>query len=259
MLTVQMAAVSEIGGRRSNEDELRHGTNRPFAYAVLADGAGGHRGGAIAAELAVRATARGLQSAPALTPRYLTQLVHDTHAALCDQQHGCVGRDRMHTTLVALWIDAARGEALWTHVGDSRLYMLRHGLVCAMTSDDSVVQRLLAAGHVTPKKARNHPLRHQLLSALGTLDPISPHTLKAAVALSDGDAFLLCSDGWWEAFDPADIERMLVTATSAQHWLDSMAAHLGRHAHPGQDNYSAVAVWLSGSPDQPAAGGLPED
>lgn len=248
MLDIEIASRSEVGGRSHNEDDLRHGRNGPFCYAVLADGAGGHKGGAVAADLVVRLAAHAFQSAVQASPGELTGLVVQAHEALLQRQ-GKEARDRMHATLVALWIDARRQEALWTHVGDSRLYLLRHGRVLHVTQDDSVVQQMVAAGYLTPEEAQNHPKKNQLLAAMGTEGEVTPNTLEQAIPIEDGDAFLLCSDGWWDHFEPRDLEAHFAEASSPADWLQRMAAHIARHATPRQDNYSAIAVWV-GDPAQ---------
>lgn len=244
MLHVEIAARSETGDRHHNEDDLRHGAAGSFRYAVLSDGAGGHRGGAVASDLVVRLAALGMQSAPQASPEALTHIVCETHAALGEQQHGRRGHDRMHATLVALWIDARRSLALWTHVGDSRLYMLRHGQVRRVTDDDSVVQRMVHAGYLSPEEARGHPRKNQLLSAMGSAEAVEPNTTEEFIPIADGDAFLLCTDGWWDHFQPHDIETAFAGARTPQHWLDLMAEDVRRAAVAGQDNYSAVAVWI---------------
>jgi serine/threonine protein phosphatase PrpC len=232
-----------VGGRNHNEDDLRHGRNGPFCYAVLSDGAGGHAGGAIASDLVVRLTAHALQNAVQASPRELTHLVVQAHEAVVQQQDK-QQRDRMHATLVALWIDTRREEALWTHVGDSRLYLLRHGRVMHVTQDDSVVQQMVMAGYLTPEEALSHPKKNQLLAAMGTEGSIDPNTTERAAPVEDGDAFLLCSDGWWEHFGPRDIEAHFAVSATAADWLARMADHIAQHASPRQDNYSAVAVWV---------------
>jgi len=256
MLHVEIASRSEVGDRAHNEDDLRHGRAGSFWYAVLSDGAGGHRGGAIASDLVVRLVAHGLQSAPHASPDYLSQLVTDTHAALGDQQQGRKGHERMHATLVALWIDTRRAQALWTHVGDSRLYHLRHGQVCDVTDDDSVVQRMVHAGYLSRAEARDHPRKNQLLSAMGTVEAVEPNTVETFVPIADGDAFLLCSDGWWDHFEPHDIETAFASARSPQHWLDLMAEDVQRAQLKGQDNYTAIAVWI-GDPAETTRVGVP--
>ena len=244
MLHVEIAARSETGDRAHNEDDLRHGRAGSFCYAVLSDGAGGHHGGAIASDMVVRLTTLGLQSATQASPDYLTRLVCDTHAALGEQQAGRRGHERMHATVVALWIDTRREQALWTHVGDSRLYRLRHGQVADVTDDDSVVQRMVHAGFLSRAEARGHPRKNQLLSAMGTAEAVEPNTVAEAVGIADGDAFLLCTDGWWDHFEPHDIETAFASARSPQHWLDLMADDIRRAGARGQDNYSAIAVWI---------------
>jgi serine/threonine protein phosphatase PrpC len=259
MLQVEIAARSEVGGRSRNEDDLRHGVSGPFCYAVLADGAGGHRGGNVASDMVVRMTALGLQSATQATPEYLTQLVCDTHAAVNEQQQGKRSAERMHATLVALWIDTRREEALWTHVGDSRLYMLRHGRVCHVTRDDSVVQRMVDAGYLTPEEAVDHPHKNQLLGAMGTEGPVEPSTLETHMPIEDGDAFLLCSDGWWDLFSKRAIEAAFAAADSAEDWLDRMGETIRTAARPKQDNYSAIAVWVGDPSETTRMSGLWED
>jgi len=249
MLQIDIAAHSELGGRSQNEDDLRHGGNDSRWYAVLSDGAGGHDGGAIAADLTVRVLALQLQSAADYSAQALHEAVLEAHAAVRERQHRGNARERMHATAVVLWLDASEPAALWSHVGDSRLYHLRRGRVRHMTRDDSLVQQLMDAGHLTPEAARSHPLRNQLLSAMGADHEVEPHTLEAPLSLQDGDAFLLASDGWWEAFDDAAIESSFAAAHSAQDWLEMMARRLHEVAHPGQDNFSAVAVWV-GDPAQ---------
>ncbi len=248
MLQVEIATRCEVGGRSHNEDDLRHGRSGPFWYAVLSDGAGGHRGGAVAADIVVRMTALGLQSATQATPDYLHGLVLEAHEALVQKQDRRQ-RDRMHATLVALWVDTRREEALWTHVGDSRLYMLRHGRVMHMTQDDSVVQRMVEAGYLTPEEALTHPKKNQLLSAMGADGGIDPNTLQTHMPIEDGDAFLLCSDGWWDLFDHRGIEAAFAAAKSPDDWLGLMAYDIHKAARPRQDNYSAIAVWV-GDPSE---------
>ncbi|MET0334266.1 MAG: protein phosphatase 2C domain-containing protein [Rhizobacter sp.] len=248
MLEIEIAARSEVGGRSHNEDDLRHGRNGPFWYAVLSDGAGGHKGGAIASDLVVRLTAHALQSAVQSSPADLTRLVVQAHETLVQKQDK-PSRDRMHATLVALWVDARRQEALWTHVGDSRLYLLRHGRVIHVTQDDSVVQQMVAAGYLTPEEALNHPKKNQLLAAMGTEGGIEPNTLEKAIPVQDGDAFLLCSDGWWDHFNARSLETYFAQASSPDDWLRRMAEQIAKDATPRQDNYTAVAVWI-GTPEE---------
>jgi PPM family protein phosphatase len=245
MLDITIASRSELGRRKSNEDDLRSGGADLRWYAVLADGAGGHEHGAEASRRAVTHIEDSLaDAAPPFTPEHLTHSVRAAHAELQSRQPGAQGLARMHTTVVVLWIDGRAERALWSHVGDSRLYRLRHGVVDVITRDDSVVQRMVDGGLLRPEEARTHPQKNQLIAALGVEDAVDPHTLVQSVAIDDGDAFLLCSDGWWEPLSDADIARTLNDADTAQDWLDAMQQQIESRASPKQDNFSAIAVWV---------------
>jgi len=247
MPDIQFASRSEIGARSGNEDYLQHGTLEAGWYAVLSDGAGGHSDGAIASDLVVRMVAHELsiefarQGAPVDT---LRQVVHVANDALNRRQQGLHGVQRMHATLVVLWIDTARQQAVWSHVGDSRLYLLRKGRIAQVTRDDSVVQTMLDAGLIDEAQARHHARRNQLIAAMGAEEPIEPHLSEADFEVHDGDAFLLCSDGWYDPLEAADIEDTLAGACSALDWLDRMRAIVQQRERKNQDNYSAIAVWI---------------
>jgi serine/threonine protein phosphatase PrpC len=202
-LFVDLATRSEKGSRTANEDNVQIGRAAPGWFAVLADGAGGHRHGAEASRRAVQCIVDQLSSQQEpVTPQLLTSLVCQAHADLRQHQDAAGAASDMHTTLVLLWVDSDGRHALWSHVGDSRLYRLRRGVVDMVTRDDSVVQRLVSAGLITPEQARSHPQKNQLVAALGIDGPVDPHTVARPVELFDGDAFLLCSDGWWEGLEP---------------------------------------------------------
>jgi serine/threonine protein phosphatase PrpC len=248
MPDIQLASRSEIGARKGNEDYLQHGTLGHGWYAVLSDGAGGHSDGAIAADLVVRMVVHELgtkvphaDAAPATT---IEHAVHVANDALNRRQQGITGVRRMHATLVVLWIDKARGQAVWAHVGDSRLYLLRKGRIAQVTRDDSVVQTMVDAGLIDAEQARTHAQRNQLIAAMGAEEPIEPHLSDDGFAIADGDAYLLCTDGWYDPLEPDEIEATLAGAANAQDWLTRMHLLVLQRARPNQDNYSAIAVWV---------------
>lgn len=249
MLKIEIAARSDVGGRSRNEDDLSFGQADASCHVVLADGAGGHRDGAVASRLVVGTIAARMQTATHVTPELISAWVHAAHAALGERQRAGNDLERMHATVVLLWVDVRTELALWSHVGDSRLYMLRRGRICHVTRDDSVVQQMVDAGFITFEEAHDHPSKNQLISAMGIEGAIEPHTVEEPQAIQDGDAFLLCSDGWWDALAGVRIEDTFAAALSAEHWLSLMHAEVQGAARVGQDNFTAVAVWL-GDPAQ---------
>jgi serine/threonine protein phosphatase PrpC len=244
MLDIAIASCTGLGARTTNEDALRHGHAGAWRYAVLSDGAGGHGGGAVASDYIARSLALLLQSADECSPQALSLFVMRTHAGLCAMQPGREGTRRMVATLVALWLDPGRAHALWTHVGDSRLYLLRQGRVRHVTRDDSVVQQMVDAGYLSADEARDHPHKNMLVGAIGIEGGVEPHTIGTPFPLRDGDAFLLCSDGWWSTLDDAAIELAFAAACSADDWLVRMRSRVLDAKVDEQDNFSAIAVWV---------------
>jgi serine/threonine protein phosphatase PrpC len=245
MVEIAVASRSECGQRSANEDRVAVCRDGARWIAVLADGAGGHRGGAEAARCAVEHLQHALRRQQGLFEgEALTRAVLAAHRHVLDAQRSGAGPQGMHTTLVALWIDAGAGRALWTHVGDSRLYVVRRGALRQLTSDDSVVQRMADAGLLSAQQALVHPYRNQLVAALGVEGELEPHTQRIAVRVEPGDAFLLCSDGWWGALNEACILGSLSDADDPDEWLAAMQAQIEALAHPKQDNFSAIAAWV---------------
>ena len=87
-------------------------------------------------------------------------------------------------------------------------------------------------------------MKNQLLAAVGMQDGVEPHTLAQSVDLEDGDAFLLCTDGWWSLLSDNDMVDTLSEARTPEEWLDAMHHLIDVRSSPGQDNFSAIAVWV---------------
>jgi protein phosphatase len=87
------------------------------------------------------------------------------------------------------------GQLYYGHVGDSRLYLLRHSAILRLTRDHTFVNRLLEQGMITPEEAAVHPDRNVLTAALGTDSQVPADFSEAPVPLRPADTLLLCTDG----------------------------------------------------------------
>lgn len=254
MTRIRIAACTDPGARGSNEDDLCHGHGPNGTYAVLADGAGGHSRGREAAQRAVASIERALgDTEVGFAPGHLTQIVRGAHADIRQRQDSNDRALRMHTTVVVLWVAPDERHALWSNVGDSRLYRVRHGRIDLLTQDDSVVHQMMLAGVLTAEQSRRHPQKNHLIAALGIEGDVEPHTVVQPAELLEGDAFLLCSDGWWDGFEPEDPARSLGRARAPADWLADMAQRIRARATPRQDNFSAIAVWVGEPPEMTIA------
>lgn len=240
------AAASSEGGRRNNEDCLDYRT-RPAGDAcwVVADGLGGHYGGELASQAATQGFMASFMEQPGpLGGESLRRHLQAAHQAVLRRQAGDLRLAAMRTTLVALASDGA--SACWGHVGDSRLYFFRGGKLAARTKDHSVPQAMVDAGEIRPEDIRRHEDRNRLLRDVGGEKGIKPALLAAPEPLRGGDAFLLCTDGFWECVTETAMEADLAKSKTPAQWLAAMERRIRRQLAEGDDNYSAIAVFVAG-------------
>ena len=245
-LQLSVSAITEKGGRASNEDYLGMIDLGSKGFCcTLADGAGGHGNGALAARLTVDAVLAGYRDNPMFAPASLASLIFRAEHTVSEEQPTSISRMHMSATVVLLCIEPVTGRALWAHWGDSRLYWFRGGKVRRMTEDHSVVQQLLHAGIYANGDPRSLPNRSVLAGAVGAESQVPPTVLHDSMELMEGDAFLLCSDGLWENLHETVMETALQTSERPDGWLQEMANAVLSKGHPHQDNLSALAVWVS--------------
>lgn len=232
-----MAAVlrTDIGKvRRQNEDAGWFDENK--AVFAVADGMGGHLAGDVASGIAVE-TVRQMAVAhhePAISVlRDAVLAAHERILAHAKAHPECAG---MGTTLSLLW----RGcrYVYIAHVGDSRIYRLRGGVLEQITEDHSLVEELVRARLITREEARTHPRRNIITRALGTQGDNSPDMLAADV--QRGDLWLLCTDGLHGMISDQRIAEIMRSTDD----LNAMADSLMRAALEagGRDNVTLL-LW----------------
>jgi serine/threonine protein phosphatase PrpC len=181
-------AATAVGQREDNQDRY---LAAPPVFAV-ADGMGGHVGGAAAAEAVVEAL-RSLTGSETTTVEAIRLALQRADGEIRAFQ----GPDKAGagTTVagVAL-VDEGEGPQ-WAvfHVGDSRVYRWHEGRLEQLTTDHSVVQELIDAGYISDESAATHPQRHIITRALG-VGP-RPDADVVLLPIVPGERFLTCSDG----------------------------------------------------------------
>ncbi len=248
MLGLEVAILSERGGRRVNEDACGHWHSQRHLCCVLADGAGGHGGGDIASRLTVEQVIGRFALQPAVNGPALGQLLLEANDGLLAEQQPGTPRADMRSTVVCLVIDFVDHLAHWAHAGDSRLYWFRGGAMLERTRDHSLVQQLIDAGIVPAESQRGHPRRSELHSALGCeAQDLTVSASTGPASLQAGDVFLLCTDGLWEHVDESSMLQHLARAARPQDWLAALEREVSgaTQSRSGHDNFSALTVWLS--------------
>lgn len=228
------AARTEVGHvREHNEDSY---LLQPPLF-VVADGMGGHEAGEVASSFAVTTLAQAnLAHADA---QELGKCIEAANLALIEAAQNGLGKPGMGTTCTAAYIES--NKLAIAHVGDSRAYLLRGGVLTRISHDHSFVEELVESGEITADEARVHPNRSIITRALGS----DPHMYADhfELPLEEHDRILLCSDGLSGMLSDKDLEDIMISSPSPQECVDSLVEAALRAG--GVDNITAIVIELS--------------
>ena len=247
--------VTDVGRARDhNEDAAlvitaaHDGDQGPplFGLFVLADGMGGHRAGEVASSLAARVTAHHVtrqsylpslldRERDARQPALTEVLVNAVQAA-----NSVVSKEAPGSSTTLSCALVLGTQAYIAHVGDSRAYVMKEGILEQITQDHSVVDRLVHAGQLTPDEAAVHPQKNVLYRAIGqsSVLEVDTHVRK----IGPGEYLLLCSDGLWGLVDEEDMVDLIEGASSLQGACEDLIAAANEAG--GSDNITAI-LWRS--------------
>ena len=231
------------GARQEQQDAgiCLHDDALGTALLVVGDGVGGKSGGRIASQK-VKALASELWEE---RKGHLANPAEDL-AALCRNAHEQINSDgeklglTPRTTIVALYVTATRAD--WVHSGDSRLYHFRSGQLLERTEDHTFLEMMVQRGAVKEEDMGSHPDQNTLLQSLGGEEYSPPSTGTAGV--TPNDAFLLCTDGFWERTKPEEMVELAFSARGQASELLAQAVEraVGRNGPKGDNVTVALAL-----------------
>lgn len=248
---LEVGALSETGYvRDENQDRMSWSPVPLGQLYIVADGMGGHNGGALAAETAVQELQRHISQAPVGEP--VDQVIHAAfkkanETVYAKAHSGDPATEGMGTTAVLLLISGQ--VANLAHVGDSRAYLYRNGRLAQLTTDHTVVQRMVQAGLLKPEEAADHPDASVLERAIGSKPDIEVDIRNEL--LREGDAILLCSDGLSGYVADAQIESVLGSQGTVRETAENLVKLTLEKG--GKDNVTVQLVQYGTKKEAPAA------
>ena len=238
MIFVQCDMYSDIGGRAENEDSLqviKKIISGKYVFAV-ADGLGGHGGGKIASGTVMNVLKDEWDGV--VTSESWTQLIQKANDQVLKQQ---TEKCKMKSTLAGLMVD--NDHYICAHVGDSRVYHFYNGMLLSQTRDHSASQLAVMMGEITPEEIRFHEARSHVLKAIGQNGLLKPEICQEKLKRGN-HAFLLCTDGFWEYVQEPEMTAALAESGDPQTWLKKMRKIAEGRMEAGNDNNTAVVVFL---------------
>jgi serine/threonine protein phosphatase PrpC len=250
-LAIEVAAKTDVGCVRSNNED-NFGYDSRYGIFVVCDGMGGQAAGEVASKMAVdallgyfrdpaNASAAELGSNRLITPatvsaKSLAEAIDRANRTIYEAGHGNLGRNGMGSTIVAALV---RGHSLSIgHVGDSRIYLIRHGAIQQLTQDHSLVMEQVRLGYITREQAENSELQNVILRALGAEQKVEPE-VEDLIAVP-GDVLLMTSDGLTRHVRDEEILSLVISS----HSLDQACSALLQAAKDrgGDDNITCLLL-----------------
>lgn len=242
---LRAVVVTDVGRvRTNNEDAARF--VRPSKVlvriqkgflAIVADGMGGHAAGEIASQMAVETIAKAYYQQEDTPESSLFVAFSKANRAIWQTAHKNVMQKGMGTTCTAVAI--CQNRLYMAQVGDSRLYLFKDGQLVQLSTDHTYVQELIQQGVISAEEAEKHPDRNMLTRALGTHNKVEVDVQAIATLFENNDRLMLCSDGLYDYFSPAEIATFLTIPALNEAAQQMVEAAKQRGGH---DNITVLLV-----------------
>jgi serine/threonine protein phosphatase PrpC len=227
-------------GRVRKENEDAFCIEEDLGLLAIADGMGGHASGEMASEMAIEILRESIKREGEPLPHRLSSAVKLANRMIYEAAQSQSQLNGMGTTLTALLLNGNRLSI--AHVGDSRAYLIREGVIEQITDDHTIVSEQVARGMMTREEAARSGIRNILSRALGIAPEVDVDMEELTV--SEGDQFVLCSDGLSELI----LEEEILSEVRSSKRPDLACDELVNLANQrgGVDNITVIVAHLRG-------------
>lgn len=229
--------ISEAGTFRSNKDYFAFMELDDMACWIAADGIDSDED-MDSAEIAVKSIFSDLADNPKISRRKIKKYIKNAHKALKSESRNV----RLKTSIIMVVTDYSR--MIWAVAGNARLYHFRKGKYNFRSKDQSIAQMMSDAGKINEYEINEHEERNNLTNYLGKADGFKPFISKK-YRLSDGDAVILCTPGFWENVDSIEITDALGEAQEPEELVDNLEEMLLGKQNRVLNNYTVAAVYAN--------------
>ena len=243
IVRIKYHLFSNKGGRERNEDCAACFVNEAETSGVfiLADGLGGHGNGEIASELIIAAMTEKFRATEIINEEVILEIMKSANDLLLEAQEQPQYR-RMRSTAVLLYIN--EDNVICAHIGDSRLYYFSKERLQFVTADHSVSYKKFTQGQISYDAIAEDSDRSGLLRVMGNNERFEPEIHNLACSSENREAFLLCSDGFWEYIKKDEMLVDLVKSETPEKWTDYMLLRHIARTDGENDNFSSIAIFI---------------
>ena len=229
-MKLRVGAASDIGRARERNEDSYLAVHPLY---VVADGMGGHRGGAEASSLAVEVLSNMEKGGDG---EHLGERIREANRAVFDRQADDRALAGIGTTVTAVVADGPTIRL--GHVGDSRAYLLRDGALRQLTEDHTLVNRMVSEGKISEEEAHTHPQRSIVTRALGVDHDVDVD--ETEIEVREGDRLLLCTDGLTSMMRDESVAEILTSHPDPQEAAEALVDAANRAG--GLDNITVVVI-----------------
>lgn len=236
--------VSQRGDRKINQDRCEIFSHEDIKVLVLADGMGGHPKGEVAAQLLVDTTYHLLKDSSSTDfdpDLYIEEVLQTAHKKILT--YGTNKNPPIFPRTTAVIVVIKDNMMYWSHLGDSRTYLFRHGRAHLRTMDHTRVEAMRLSGQIADTDSQSTAVgRSGVSRCLGGKKKITDIEITPATRLLKGDILLLCSDGVWSQLKEAELEAIMLEPTQTlEQRVNTLVCEAVTAGHPGSDNATALA------------------
>ena len=242
------SSLCKQGGREYNQDYLDLKVEKDGACLVVCDGLGSYYGSEVASCICATdiiesyTKIKALDAERAVKPEFCSSYIQTAHNRVVDEKEKNPQIKSSCTTVACVVTDFQ--STVMSHIGDTRIYFFKNNKLHFQTRDHSLSQIAVDMGKIPLRDIRTHKDQNKLTRVLGSDYYIPPDCDIYNSRLNPGDAFILCTDGFWEYVYEEEMEEDLASSKTPDEVLAKLEKRLLERVSKFNDNYSAIVAMV---------------